>query len=97
MVHVAVNVSASGLQSPVCYIDSVSSNEPEDGTGGGQHAPDWEITGDLTVNLRAERSGAGGGRIYTISVECAGASGNTAAATAEVIVPHDMGKKGGRK
>jgi probable HAF family extracellular repeat protein len=74
----------------VCLIISVSSNEPV-----GKTAPDWQITGDLTVNLRAERSGKGGGREYTITVECTDASGNSSTYTEKVIVPHDKGKKKG--
>ncbi|HET9433357.1 MAG TPA: T9SS type A sorting domain-containing protein, partial [Chitinophagaceae bacterium] len=49
-------------------------------------APDWEITGHNTVNLRAERSGKGSGRIYTITVECADGSGNKTTSTTEVSV-----------
>jgi hypothetical protein len=45
--------------------------------------------GDLTVTLRAERMGAGTGRVYTIYVESADASGNAILATTEVTVPHD--------
>ena len=29
---------------------------------------DWEIAGDLTLSLRAERAGGGSGRVYTITV-----------------------------
>lgn len=54
----------------------------------GVASPDWQITGDLTVNLRAERSGNGPGRIYTITVECADDAGNTSTAQAQVTVPH---------
>jgi hypothetical protein len=61
----------------------------------GNTAPDWEITGNFTVNLRAERSGKGGGREYTITVECTDASGNSSTYTEKVIVPHDKGKKKG--
>jgi len=61
--------------------------------GDGDQAPDWQITGDLAVNLRAERSGKGTGRIYTITVECNDTSGNTATKTVTVSVPHDSGKK----
>lgn len=60
--------------------------------GGGDTPPDWVITGPLTVDLRAERSGKGSGRVYTITVECSDASGNTATKTVTVTVPHDQGK-----
>jgi len=95
MVPVAVEVSGFDLYDPeaICRIISVSSSEPEDGLGDGDTARDWEITGNLMVNLRAERSGAGDGRIYTITVECADASGNIGTGTTEVTVPHDRAKR----
>ncbi len=71
-----------------CSISGVSSNELVNGVGDGDTEPDWEITGDLTVNLRAERSGKRSGRVYTIMVECADESGNSAMKTMTVTVPH---------
>jgi hypothetical protein len=35
------------------------------------------VTGPLTLDLRAERSGTGTGRVYTIEVETTDAAGNT--------------------
>jgi hypothetical protein len=79
---------------PVCTITSVESSQPVNDTGDGDTAPDWEITSDLSVDLRAERSGnIKEGRIYTITVECTDFSGNSSTATVNVIVPHDKGKK----
>lgn len=94
MVPVTVSVSASDLcdTAPSCRIASVSSNEPVDGLGDGDMAPDWEITGPLTVNLRAERSGTGSGRVYTITVQCTDTSKNSSTGTVAVTVPHDQGK-----
>jgi PKD repeat protein len=91
MIPVTVSVSVSDLcdESVTCRIVSVVSNEPENGLGDGNTAPDWEITGDLTVNLRAERSGKGSGRIYTITVQCADSSGNTSTRIVTVAVPHN--------
>ena len=82
---------------PVCQITSVSSNEPENGLGDNDKAPDWQIAGDFTVNLRAERSGPGNGRLYTITIKCTDASGNSSTETVTVTVPHDKGKKKGKK
>jgi hypothetical protein len=70
--------------SPVSRIIEVRSNEPQ-----GSFAPDWEITGPLTVNLRAERLGSARGRTYTIVVECKDASGNASTGFVEVEVPRD--------
>lgn len=94
MVPVTVAVSASDVCSPTvtCKITSVTSNEPLVGPGSGHTAPDWQITGDLSVNLRAERAGSGNGRIYTLNVQCTDASGNSATKTVTVDVPHDQGR-----
>ena len=72
---------------PTARIVGVSSNEPVDGADDGDTSPDWEITGPLSVNLRAERSGTGTGRIYTIQVEGRDAAGNTTQQTVSVRVP----------
>ena len=68
-----------------CRIISVSSNEVDaDGIA------DWEITGDNTVNLRAERWGTGTGRVYTVTVQCTDGSGNASQATTTVLVSHNI-------
>jgi hypothetical protein len=77
---------------PTCRIVSVASNEAANGTGDGNTAPDWEITGPLTLNVRAERSGKGSGRVYTITVECTDHSGNASTTDVTVTVPHDQGR-----
>jgi hypothetical protein len=78
---------------PVCKITAVSSNEPENDLGDGDTTPDWRITGDHTVNLRAERSGTGAGRVYTVTGECKDTAGNSAPWSTTVTVPHNRGKK----
>lgn len=89
MVPVTVDVATADIcdTAPFCQITSVTSNEPEEQPRRGNHSPDWSIAAGL--ELRAERSGAGDGRIYTITVECADASGNSAQGAVEVGVPHD--------
>ncbi len=89
MRSVSVDVDSSDLcdRDPECWITGVTSNEPEDGLGDGETAPDWVITGDLTVDLRAERSGKGSGRIYTLEIACGDACDNVSTATATVTVP----------
>lgn len=92
MVNIMVDVSVSDVCDPSasCKITSVSSNEPVNGLGDGNTSPDWNITGDLTVELRAERSGKSSGRVYTITVECSDASNNTSQKTVDVKVAHDQ-------
>jgi hypothetical protein len=94
MVPVSITLSAIDNCSPTVTskIVNVTSNEPVDGLGDGDTAPDWLMTGPLTLNLRAERSGTGTGRIYTITIECRDAAGNKATGIVRVKVPHDQGK-----
>jgi len=97
--HKMVRVTVSAIVSedydgeePSCRIISVSSNEPDNGLGDGDTAPDWEIMGAATVNLRAERAGNGAGRVYTLTVECTDPAGDSATEYVTVTVPHDQGK-----
>ena len=94
MVPVSIIISAIDNCSPTVtsQIIDVRSNEPVDGLGDGDTAPDWLITGPLTLNLRAERSGNGAGRIYTITIECRDAAGNKATGIVTVKVPKSQGK-----
>ena len=96
MVPVAVGVTVTDAcdagVSNSCRIVSVTSNEPINGPGDGNTAPDYQITGRLTLNLRAERSGSGSGRIYTVGVACTDASGNSSTEAVAVKVPHDKSK-----
>jgi len=94
LVPVTVDVAASDNCSAivVCEIISVTSNEPEvsdtDTT-----TPDWEITGPLSVNLRAERSDTGVGRVYTITVRCTDEVGNRSQRVVTVVVPKSQKRK----
>jgi hypothetical protein len=91
-VSIAADVIDTADSSPTSKIISVTSNEPVTGTGNGDVGPDWDITGDLTLNLRAERAGAGSGRIYTVTVQSTDASGNATTGTVEVTVPKSAPK-----
>jgi hypothetical protein len=87
-VTVTLNVADDVDPQPLTKIIEVTSNEPEAGIGSGNHAPDWEVTGNLTLRLRAERSGAGSGRVYTITVQSTDFFGNASVASTTVTVPH---------
>ena len=78
MVSVTLTVTATDNcgGTPACKIISVSSNEPIRCLDFGDRAPDWQVTGNLTVDLRSERSGKRNGRIYTINLICSDAAGN---------------------
>ncbi|MBK9928227.1 MAG: hypothetical protein IPP66_23420 [Anaerolineales bacterium] len=68
---------------------SVTSNEPDNDLGDGDTANDIVIVDNDTIKLRAERSGTGGGRIYTITYQATNTCGATVTATATVTVPHN--------
>jgi hypothetical protein len=99
MVSVTLSVSVSDNcdPAPVCDIVSVTSNEPV--TSQKDHtAPDWQITGALTVDLRAESSSQPSTRVYTLLVRCTDASGNSSMTTVAVPVnptggPNKLAKK----
>lgn len=90
MIPVTVDaVVADGCGAALWRIVSVTSNEAVDGRGDGNSALDWEITGNQTVLLRAERSGRGPGRVYTIIVRAIDEAGNLSDPKAvTVTVPH---------
>jgi len=78
-------------------LSSVVSSEPDDAP----ESSDGNTTGDIQdvsigtadtgLLLRAERSGDGPGRVYTLSYVARDASGNTASALGIVTVPLDKG------
>lgn len=94
MVALTVGVDASDAVGVVSKeIVSVTSSEPDNGLGDGDTAGDIQITGPLSLNLRAERAGTGTGRTYTITVRVRDAAGNTTMGTVTVAVPKSMGGK----
>jgi sugar lactone lactonase YvrE len=80
-VNVAVNAVDNRDPSPTAEITQVTCNEPQ-----GRFAPDWAITGPLSVDLRAERLGRNN-RIYTIYVDVTDSSGNKTTTNTTVTVP----------
>jgi hypothetical protein len=90
MVPVTVSVSAADVCSATtaCRITSVRSNEPVNRRHDGHEEQDWRITGDLTIELRAEREGGKNGRVYTVTVECTDTSGNKATKAVAIAVAH---------
>lgn len=73
-------------------ITRVTSDEADDATGGGDGKTVDDIViapGCRSVDVRAERVGGGNGRVYTIHVAVADASGNVGTAIYQVTVPHD--------
>jgi hypothetical protein len=87
MTDVTISYVASDDSGPATCTLTVTSNEPVNGAGDGDTAPDWEILDAHRLRLRAERSGAGAGRVYTVTATCADAAGNTSSRTTTVTVP----------
>jgi hypothetical protein len=88
MVRIRPTVSVSDAGDPAPVITcSVTSSEPDDGLGDGDTAGDVVVHSANEVELRAERSGSGSGRVYTLTFTARDASGNVGAATAVVTVP----------
>jgi hypothetical protein len=95
MVNVTVSYDVTdncALPPDSCTL-SVTSNEPVNGKGDGDTAPDWIVLDDHHVLLRAERAGNGNGRIYTITITCTDSGGNSSTEEVEVTVPHDRGRR----
>jgi hypothetical protein len=92
---VSRGVSASDACDPLpTVLVTVTSDEPENGLGDGDTAPDWSVQqttlATLDVSVRAERSGLGDGRVYTIGAVATDRSGNSTTAGGTVTVPHNQ-------
>jgi hypothetical protein len=89
METVTISYSTSDNCGTVTPSLVVTSNEPENGTGDGDTAPDWVVVDAHTVRLRAERAGTGTGRVYTITVVGVDGIGNASSGSVTVTVPHN--------
>lgn len=91
-VEVKIKVTAFDIAdpSPTITLVSVTSNEPDNGLGDGNTVNDIIMIDNFTFRLRAERSGKGSGRIYTITYKVTDASGNYVMASVTVKVPHNQ-------
>ena len=96
--HKYVNVTATVVVSdnfdpnPTVTLVSITSNEPDNGLGDGDTANDIVILDNFHFKLRAERSGIGTGRIYTITYMVTDACGNSTTVSVTVTVPLSQGK-----
>ena len=88
-VNVSVSVTDSLSGSAGFNLVSVTSSEPDSGLGDIQGF----VSGTPSTNgqLRAQRLGAGSGRIYTFTYSGNDRAGNSASCTANVTVPYDQG------
>lgn len=92
---VARDIVASDACDPKpSLVVTVSSNEPINGLGDGDTAPDWSIEQDgaglVDVWVRSERSGLGDGRVYSLRAVATDGSGNATSSAGTVRVPHNQ-------
>jgi hypothetical protein len=94
MVKVTVTAQVTDDCSATTWkIICVKSNESVNGKGDGNTSPDWKILNNHCLDLRAERSGNGNGRIYTITIQAQDAAGNLSATkNITVTVPKSQGQ-----
>ena len=85
-VRASVSVTDADPNADVELV-SVTSNEPDNGEDDGNTVNDIVIVDDFHFKLRAERSGVGTGRVYTIIYLVTDACGNSTSASATVTVP----------
>jgi len=80
---------------PAVTLESITSNEPDNGLGDGDEPNDIQAVGGGPIPfgtyvrsflLRAERSGMRAGRVYTVNYMVRNASGNKSLASAQVSV-----------
>jgi len=92
LIDATVTVTDECDPNPTFTLTSITSSEPDNGLGDGDTANDIQAaaygTADTSFLVRAERGGKGVGRVYTIKYTGKDSSGNTATATATVVVPH---------
>src|SRR5207247_1118982 len=86
--HKMMDVLVSYEASDNCTLSTttlaVSCNESVDGHGDGHTSPDWEVVDSHHLKLRAERSGRGAGRVYTVTITATDDSGNSTTKTLAV-------------
>lgn len=91
--------ATSGIASVV--LTSITSSEPDDGLGDGETANDIQGadygTQDTRFSLRAERSGQGTERVYTVTYTITDKAGNQSVQIVTVKVQHDNSGKPSKK
>jgi DNA-binding beta-propeller fold protein YncE len=92
LVDVTIDFTVTEPCPHTCVL-SVSSDEPINGIGDGNTSPDWQVIDAHHALLRAERSGPGNGRIYTVTITCTNdLNQETSSENVLVLVPHDQSR-----
>jgi hypothetical protein len=99
MTDISVTVTTSDVAGPVSVVlTSITSSELDDAKGGGDGNTTEDVQGadtetlDTEFQVRAERSGKGSGRTYTVVYTATDGVGNTAEAEVEISVAKSKGK-----
>lgn len=88
-IKTTINVADNCDSDPTVNLESIISNEGDDIAGDGHTTGDINVMNDGTIYLRAERSGKGNGRIYTITYSATDGCGNSSSDSATVNVSHN--------
>lgn len=91
LVQVAAVTASDALSGLAPGSLALTAANNESGLSDGNTASDIVIAG-TTVQLRAARSGAGAGRIYTLTATASDLAGNRATVVRTCTVPHDQGR-----
>jgi len=94
--HKLVPISIVGVTDPdvgdtvTITINAITQDEPVNGLGDGDTAPDGFGVDGSSALVRAERSGLGNGRVYVISFTANDPIGAMCTGSVSVCVPHDQ-------
>lgn len=93
--HTLGTVLITGVTDPdedpvAITVTSIRQDEPVNGRGDGNTAPDGVGVGSPLVMVRAERSGRGDGRVYHVSFMADDGRSGQCAGEVAVCVPHDQ-------
>lgn len=92
MVNVTIGYRVTDNCGPIVTKLKVASNEPINGTGDGDTAPDWQVLDEYHVLLRAERSGNGSGRTYTVTITTTDSANQSSSRDVLIKVPKNAKK-----
>lgn len=95
--HKLTTVLITGVTDPdndpvTIKVERITQDEPVNGLGDGDTSPDGFGIGKNQAQLRAERSGTGNGRVYTVSFSADDGKGGSCTGSVHVGVPHDQGQ-----
>jgi len=94
-VPIAINGVTDGDGDRVAItVTGIFQDEPVNGLGDGDTAPDGAGVGTATAQVRAERAGNGNGRVYHITFSAADGHGGSCGGEVIVRVPRDQSPKG---